>query len=162
MATWAEFAQASPEMAGLLKGILEWIPITYLATTREDGAPRVHPVCPIFADGRMFVAMAPDSPKRLDLVRDGRYAMHALPGKWREVDGQMRGDDEFYVTGRASRVEGEDIRRAIKEAAGHEVRPQDWLFEFDIGRVMTAYWEKVGQPGTYAVRQYWRADLPDH
>lgn len=162
MATWAEFARARPEMAGLLKGILEWIPITYLATTREDGAPRVHPVCPIFADGRMFVAMAPDSPKRLDLVRDGRYAMHALPGKWREVDGQTRGDDEFYVTGRASRVEGQEIRSAIKEAAGHEVRPQDWLFEFDLEHVMTAYWEKVGQPGTYAVRQYWRAEPPDH
>ena len=157
MATWAEFADAAPEMAGLLKGILEWIPITYLATTREDGAPRVHPVCPIFAGGRMFVAMAPDSPKRQDLVRDGRYAMHALPGKWREEDGQMRGDDEFYVTGRASRVQGEDIRRAITESAGHEVRPQDWLFEFDIERVMTAYWEKVGQPGTYAVRRYWNA-----
>jgi hypothetical protein len=40
------------------------------------------------------------------------------------------------------------------------VRPQDWLFEFDIERVMTAYWEKVGQPGTYAVRQYWRVGQP--
>jgi hypothetical protein len=160
VATWGEFALAAPDMAGLLIGILEWIPISYLATTCKDGAPRVHPVCPIIAEGRMFVAMAPDSPKRLDLVRDGRYAMHALPGKWREVDGEKRGDDEFYVTGRARRVDGDEVRVLITKAAGHEVRPQDWLFEFDIERVMTAYWEKVGQPGTYAVRQYWRVAQP--
>ena len=160
MATWGEFASARPDMAALLQGILGWIPISYLATTCKDGAPRVHPVCPIIAEGRMFVAMAPDSPKRLDLVRDGRYAMHALPGKWREVDGEKRGDDEFYATGRARRVDGDEVRVLITKAAGHEVRPQDWLFEFDIERVMTAYWEKVGQPGTYAVRQYWRAGQP--
>ncbi len=153
MATWAEFEKAQPEMAALFGGILGWIPIAYLATVRQDGAPRVHPVCPIFTDGRMFVAMAPDSPKRLDLVRDGRYALHALPGKW---DDSGRGDHEFYATGRARRTEDPDTLRRAAEAAGHEVRPQDWVFEFDIGRVMTAYWEKVGRPGTYAVRQFWR------
>jgi hypothetical protein len=142
-------------MAALLRGLLDWIPITYLATVTGDGWPRVHPVCPIFADGRMFVAVAPTSPKRLDLIETGRYAMHAMPGKWREVDGQMRGDDEFYITGRARLAEDEETRRLVIEAAGHEVRPTDLVFEFGIERAMTAYWEKVGQPGTYAVRQYW-------
>lgn len=97
MATWGEFAEARPEMAQVLLGLLDWIPITYLATVRRDGSPRVHPVCPIIAGGRMFVAVAGSSapepsPKRFDLARDGRYAMHALPGKR---------DDEFYITGRA-------------------------------------------------------------
>ena len=63
-------------MAALLAGILEWIPISYLATVRRDGAPRVHPVCPIFAGGRMFAATAADSPKRLDLA--GQYFGTAL------------------------------------------------------------------------------------
>ena len=94
MSSWGEFAEARPDMMKLLLEILDWIPITYLATVRDDGAPRVHPVCPIIAEGRMFVAVAATSPKRLDLKRDGRYAMHALPGKWREVDGQTRGDPE--------------------------------------------------------------------
>ena len=147
MATWGEFAEARPEMAELLLKLLDWIPITYLATVREDGAPRVHPVCPIIAGGRMFVATAATSPKRLDLVRDGRYAMHALPGKR---------DDEFYVTGRAALVEDEASRGLVSETANHEVRPEDWIFEFDIEHAMTAYWEKVGQPGTYPVRQFWR------
>jgi hypothetical protein len=156
MATWAEFATARPDMAELLKGILEWIPITYLATVRRNGDPRVHPVCPTFADGRMFIAVNETSPKRLDLANDGRFAMHALPGKWREVEGRKIGDDEFYITGRARRVDGSEVRAAIRAAAGHEVNAQDWLFGFDIKTAMTAYWEKVGQPGTYAVRQFWR------
>jgi hypothetical protein len=83
--------------------------------------------------------------------------MHALPGKWREVDGQTRGDDEFYVTGTARLVEEAETRRLVTETAKHEIRETDWLFEFDIERAMTAYWEKVGAPGTYAVRQYWHA-----
>ena len=159
MSNWGAFTDARPDMAKLLLEILEWIPITYLATVGDDGAPRVHPVCPIIADRRMFVAVAASSPKRLDLKRDGRYAMHALPGKWREVDGQTRGDDEFYISGGARLVEDAETRRLITETAKHEIRESDWLFEFDIERAMTAYWEKVGQPGTYAVRQYWHAPI---
>ncbi|MEE8369726.1 MAG: pyridoxamine 5'-phosphate oxidase family protein [Dehalococcoidia bacterium] len=151
MATWGEFAAARPEMAELLRNLLDWIPITYLATVRRDGAPRVHPVCPIFADGRMYVATLPTSPKRHDLRRDGRYAMHALPDKR---------DDEFYVTGRAAFVDDEAIHRLVAEAAKHEVRAEDWVFELDIEQAMTAYWEKIGQPDTYAVRQFWDARSP--
>jgi hypothetical protein len=148
MATWGQFAAARPDMADILLKLLDWIPITYLATVRRDGSPRVHPVCPIIAGGRMFIAVAPTSPKRLDLAHDGRYAMHALPGKR---------DDEFYITGRADLVTDETLRSLVATTAKHEVRPDDWIFEFDIEHAMTAYWEKVGQPGTYAVRELWDA-----
>jgi hypothetical protein len=146
MATWSDFAAARPDMADVLLKLLDWIPITYLATVRSDGSPRVHPVCPIIADGRVFVATPPTSPKRHDLLRDGRYAMHALPGKR---------DDEFYVTGRATLVTDETVRSLVATTAKHEVRPDDLIFEFDIEHAMTAHWEKVGQPGTYAVRELW-------
>jgi hypothetical protein len=153
MGTWTEFAKAAPEMAALGLEQFGKFHIAYLATVRNDGSPRVHPVCPIIADGRMFVAVqgseAPNpSPKRFDLLRDGRYAMHALPGKR---------DDEFYMTGRARLVEDDATRALVAETAQHEVRSDDWIFEFDIEHAMTAYWEKVGQPGTYAVRRLWHA-----
>lgn len=157
MVHWSEFEQAQPQMAELLKGILGWIPIAYLATVKKNGDPRVHPVCPIFADGRMFIAVNETSPKRFDLANDGRHAMHALPGEPREVDGVKRGDDEFYVTGRARRVIDDGTRAAITQAAGHTVHASDWLFEVGIERAMIAYWEKMGQPDTYAVRKFWRA-----
>ena len=147
-AAWDTFATAEPEMAAVLRKILEWIPISYIATVRRDGAPRVHPFCPIFARGRMFIAVTPTSPKRWDLAHDGRYAMHALPGK---------DDGEFYMTGRATLVDDDDMRQAVVEGAGHTVHPVDWVFELGTEYVMTAHWEKVGKPNTYAVRKEWRA-----
>lgn len=139
-------------MAALLRSLLGWIPIAYLATVRRDGSPRVHPVCPILASDGMYVAVAGESapqpsPKRFDLANDGRYALHALPGKR---------DDEFYVTGRARFVDDAAERDRVFEAAGHTIRDDDWVFELGIDYAMTAYWENRGQPGTYPVRTHWR------
>ena len=72
MVTWAEFAAAEPEMAELGLPQLHKFGLAYLGTTRKDGSPRVNPVCPVIADGRVFVATSASSPKRLDLLRDGR------------------------------------------------------------------------------------------
>ena len=101
MFTWEEFANAEPDMAKVLRSMLGWIPIAYIATVRRNGSPRVHPFVPIFATERIYIAIPDWSPKRYDLRRDGRFAMHALPGKR---------DDEFYMTGRASLIEDDDTR----------------------------------------------------
>ena len=157
MATWAEFERAAPEQATLGRGLLTKYGLAYLGTVRKDGAPRVHPVCPVIAEGRLFVATAPESPKRLDLLRDGRYALHFLPGD---------NDAEFYLTGRARLVEDAATRAAVVEAArrtimpdgqGLQIRQNEWLFEYDIERVMTAHWEGVGTPEIRVTRQWWRA-----
>lgn len=147
MATWAEFAAAAPAIAALGLKQFEKFHIAYLATVRGDGSPRVHPVSPIIAEGRLFVATPPTSPKRLDLVRDGRYVIHALPGK---------DDAEFLIRGRARRVTDDDTRASVSEAAGHTVHHHDWIFEYVIQEAMMAYWENVGQPDTRAVREFWR------
>lgn len=146
MPTWGEFAAARPEMAAGLTSALDPAPIAFIATTRRDGAPRVHPFCPIFAAGQMFIAVNPTSPKRWDLRNDGRYAMHALPGER---------DEEFYATGRAELVPGGALRAAVVAAAGHTVRADDDVFALSIDTAMTAYWENWAQPDTYAVRTFW-------
>jgi hypothetical protein len=151
MATWAELEAERGDMAAVLTELLGWIPIVYLATVRKDGAPRLHPVVPIIADGRLFIAVPETSPKRFDLYRDGRYALHALPGKR---------DDEFYATGTATRHDDGATRQLVSDAAGHHIRSSDWLFELHVDHVMTAYWENRGQPDTYAVREVWHSSLP--
>ena len=89
MATWRQFADAEPEMAALARSLLDWIPIMYLATVRRDGAPRVHPVCPVFAGDEMCIAVAGGGraePLRREHFRsehDGRFALPACPRKAR-------------------------------------------------------------------------------
>lgn len=49
----------------------------FLATTRPDGGPRVHPICPVLA-GNLYAFIVP-GPKLADLRRDPRYryALHS-------------------------------------------------------------------------------------
>ena len=157
MATWRELLDADPEIGAVGVALLTKYGLAYLATVRADGSPRVHPVCPFIADGRLFVATALTSPKRLDLLRDGRYVLHMLPGK---------NDDEFRIHGRATLVTDAALRsiavRGAREALqpsgkGIEVKDSEWLFEYDIEEAASAYWEHVGQPGTYPVRRAWRS-----
>ncbi len=80
-----------PEMAaqGARLIHIHGVGLGYLATVRKDGGPRLHPMCPLLVDGRLWTMIGPHGPKYADLRRDGRYAMHALSPK--DVD------DEFLV-----------------------------------------------------------------
>jgi hypothetical protein len=155
MATWAEFAAAAPDMAELGLRQLTKFGLAYLGTVRADGSPRVNPVCPFIGDGRLFVATAPSSPKRLDLVRDGRYVLHFLPGKEEE---------EIAIRGRATRIEDATLRamalegaREMIQATGLRVKPDEWLFEYAIESAMMTTWADFGTPDHRPVRKSWRA-----
>jgi hypothetical protein len=52
----------------------------------------MHPVCPLIAETGLYVFLEP-SPKRSDLHRDRRYALHSFPSPHNE--------DAFYVSGEA-------------------------------------------------------------
>jgi hypothetical protein len=77
--SWAELEAAAPEIAAeggrlfYARGNGEAI----LATIRGDGLPRIHPVNVGLVDGRLYTFVIGSSPKRLDLERDGRYAVHS-------------------------------------------------------------------------------------
>lgn len=134
MATWSEFEAAMPEMAAAgHKLIYQYGPgLGYLATVRKDGAPRIHPFCPVIMEGRLWALVAP-SPKRDDLLRDGRYAMHALSPEDR--------DDEFTVAGRAVPAPDPALRERVVAATklkGVTVGEHDQVFELDIDRALLA------------------------
>src|SRR5207247_10768387 len=100
MVTWKEFAASAPALAEAGRSLLNQfgVGLAFLATVRKDGAPRLHPVCPVLSDGGLFVLITPTSPKRHDLARDGRYALQTFPQP-------KPGSDEFYVTGSARAVD---------------------------------------------------------
>ena len=153
MATWAEFERAEPTMAALGRKLIsnEQCQVAYLATTRHDGAPRVHPVCPVLAGDHLYLAIGPQSPKLRDLRCDGRYMLHAMPGK---------DDAEFNIRGRATEANDATTHAAVEQAAaavGLNVHAHEVLFFLDIEQAATAYWERVGRPDTRPVRARWRA-----
>ena len=109
MLTWGEFQAARPEAAAAGRALLYQVGVGlgFLATVRADGGPRVHPVCPILTDDGLYLFVVA-SPKRADLLRDPRYALHAFPTDDNE--------DAFYITGVAeSRNEDPAVRARLAE-----------------------------------------------
>jgi len=139
--TWAEFAAQAPELAEHGRRLLyqHGPGLAFLATVRRDGAPRLHPICPTIVDGGLY-ALIGASPKRGDLVRDGRYALHAHQGD--------QSDDEFFLAGRARRLDDAALREAVFAAltsTGVQPGAEDSLFEFRIERALHAAYASRGQ-----------------
>jgi hypothetical protein len=80
MVSWNEFTKHQPELATVGESLIFQYPVglAFLATVRADGAPRLHPVCPVLSASRLYVFVMATSPKLQDLLRDGRYALRAL------------------------------------------------------------------------------------
>ena len=106
MPTWSEFATDRPDLADAGKGLFYQfgVGLAFLATTRADGAPRVHPMCPLLTDDGLYAFIVP-GPKRNDLHRDGRYAMHSFPADDNE--------DAFSIAGHAAQVTDPAIVEAL-------------------------------------------------
>ena len=131
MASWSDFAADEPRLAEAIRLLMQQYGpgYGYLATVRADGGPRVHPVSPVITDDGLYCFVV-DSPKRRDLERDGRYALHSFPPE--------ESDDEAYVAGRAQPVT--DQARVDRLAGSLRAAPQvDWrLFEFSVDVAMLA------------------------
>lgn len=150
MVPWKQFSEASPDLAQLgQEQLFQYgVGLAFLATVRADGAPRLHPVCPVISQEKLYVLILPESPKRGDLERDGRYALQAFP--------QDKPDsDEFYLTGKATRiVDNEEFSRVLEDAK-HPASPDEILFELEIDRAMHTRWEGFGTPDYHSVHETW-------
>ncbi len=108
MVSWGELAQARPDLVEGGRQLLyqHGVGLAFLATVRPDGAPRLHPFCPLITETELYGFIIP-SPKQRDLRRDGRYAVHSFPTPTNE--------DAFHLTGRAEQVEEAEVRQAVGE-----------------------------------------------
>jgi hypothetical protein len=112
--TWGEFEREQPELAVAGRGLLYafGVGLAYLATTRKDGAPRVHPVC-VIQTGEGLYGMIVPSYKLADLRRDGRYALHSYP--------LPQNEDAFNLSGRGLERTDQALRDAVIDAFIHEI-----------------------------------------
>ncbi|MBL7260754.1 pyridoxamine 5'-phosphate oxidase family protein [Paractinoplanes lichenicola] len=159
MASWSDFTAAEPTLAAGIRALLQQYGpgLAYLATVRADGGPRVHPVSPVITDAGLYCFIV-ESPKRRDLERDGRYALHSYPPE--------ENDDEAFLTGRAMRVR--DPRVIADLALSLHASPDvDWrLFELSIESATLRTHGPAGAlplaalPIVTPMTRTWRAELP--
>ena len=149
---WEALAEAAAELAETGRGLLTQfgVGLAFLATVRADGGPRLHPVCPVLSGSGLYVLITPASPKRRDLERDGRFALQTFPQP-------KAGSDEFYLTGRARRIDDAATRSAVNRHARHQADPAEILFELVIEGAMHTRWENVLTPQMRSVHRTWRA-----
>jgi hypothetical protein len=85
----------------------------------------------------LFILVLPDSPKRWDLHRDGRYAIQSFP--------EARPDsDEFYISGKAIEIDDSEVFESVFTDAKHHASRGEILFELLLDRVMHTKWEGFG------------------
>jgi Pyridoxamine 5'-phosphate oxidase len=145
-----------PELAAAGRALLYQygVGLAFLATVRADGAPRVHPMCPLIVGEGMFAFLIP-SPKREDIHRDPRYAMHSFPADENE--------DAFSIAGVARPVDDTALRRMLEARFLDERKLKDppsgfaeqELFIFEIERCLHTVTTGHGDPAPR--HTVWRA-----
>jgi hypothetical protein len=104
-------------------------------------------VCPHIAEGRLWVFVGAPSPKRHDLLRDPRYALHTFPCP--DVD------DEFYVRGRATPCTDGALIAHVRADLPFNSEDDDHPFVLDIERALWSKYEK--RPSWPPVYTRWQA-----
>ncbi len=99
--SWARFAAAAPELAGLCRSRLEEAGIALLGTLRSDGAPRIDPVETHIAGDELVLGAMRGTAKTRALRRDPRCVLHST------LSGPNTGEPDVKLSGR---VEPSDAR----------------------------------------------------
>ncbi|MCU1393998.1 MAG: hypothetical protein JWM34_2426 [Ilumatobacteraceae bacterium] len=125
--SWSDFEQAAPELAAAAKQRFLEHKHHVLATLRRDGSPRISANEVQFHGGNIVMGMMLDSVKALDLLRDGRCAIHANPG-------DDPGPGDVKLSGIAAAVTDPDELAAYAEEV--EPPPPFHLFRLDLLEVV--------------------------
>lgn len=123
--SWKELERAAPRLAAEGRRLLyaRGDGEAFLATVRDDAAPRLHPINVGIVDGTLY-AFIGRSPKQVDLLNDGRYAIHPHQDPAQP--------DELEIRGLARLVEDPAERAAAAAVWFFEPDETYALFAFDI------------------------------
>ena len=156
MTSWRDFKAERPELAEQGAELLYHfgVGLAFLSTVRTDGGPRLHPICPLITSDGLYAFIVP-SPKRRDLHRDGRYALHTFPFEDNE--------DAFYLTGTARPVTMRGLRAQLAQQFADERSnlgvpapgEDQQLFEFAVQSAMLTRTTGHGDP--QPAHTIWRA-----
>lgn len=143
MAGWERFREAAPELAAAVRERFDAHGHKTMATLRRDGSPRISGTEVQFRDGEMWLGSMPGSRKALDLLRDGRVAIHSAsddPDRW---------SGDAKVAGTAVEATDEQILSEFGDGAP----PGPFhLFRIDLTEAVVV---SLGQPADHLVIESW-------
>lgn len=147
MASWREFAEQQPELAEIGRKALwhedQALNFAFLATVREDGTPRIHPVCPTFWEGDLYLVAEGKTPKKQDLYRNGRYALHTTMSFKHLADKEEeKKQAQFTVSGGAVEANDPETRRNVESTYREwKFGPDEVVFRLSIERALHTGWK---------------------
>jgi hypothetical protein len=141
-ATWREFATAAPDIAAHTRRLFYRTEIgqALLATVRDDGLPRIHPIYVAVMEDRLTAFMNP-SPKQIDLASDGRFALHNHQ--------DPAAPDEIQLRGRVRPIDDAETRARFAAGWYFETTDDYRLFEFLIEHALLGEREPDEWPPRY-------------
>ena len=140
MPTFADLETSAPAIAAFLGRRMADTGLSFVATTRRDGWPRVSPIEIFVHEGRIYVGSMPDAVKAQDLRRDPRCCVITPLADKDDLAGEAK------VFCRAREVAEPDewaaVRASFKELRGFDIGEPGGahLFELD---VEGAAWQRV-------------------
>lgn len=142
-AHWRELELGDPTLAEYGRERIDG-KVSYLASLRRDGSPRLHPVTPILGSGYCFIFIDPASPRAHDLRDQGQYSLHC------SMNDSSGSSGEFQMSGTALMVSDEALRQLAENASIFMPGPRYLLFELQISEAMSTSYR-----GGRAERRRW-------
>jgi hypothetical protein len=133
--SWRDVELGAPEIARLGMARLNSARVALLGTLRRDGAPRISPIEPCIAEGRLLIGAMAWSAKTGNLRRDPRYVLHSA------VTGPDSGEGELKLYGSTAEA-GQDLRDAATDAWWRAWAPDKAVvFTLHIGQAAFVDWD---------------------
>ncbi|HAK51182.1 MAG TPA: pyridoxamine 5'-phosphate oxidase [Gammaproteobacteria bacterium] len=136
--SWQLLEEQSSQMALFGKDRLDG-KVAYLATIRNDGMPRAHPVTPVIGGGYCFIFVEPDSQKVRDLQSNGYFCLHC------SMNDSSGSSGEFQVTGIAEQIVDPNLREVAEAASSYRPSARSLLFELRLVEVLSTSY-RGGRP----------------
>jgi hypothetical protein len=155
--SWNEFAADRPELAAGVRDLLHrtGTALAYLATITKDGGPRINPIAPLIVDGGLYTVLA-SGPKRDDLIRDRRFALHSSADPDNEDTFSARGQAvRITDPGKAGRIEAAFWAERGRDGRPDEAREQT---VFELKLELCSVKRTTGHLDTRPSREIWRAN----
>jgi len=143
--SWAVFSDQAPEIAEFGLSRIDG-KVCYLATVRENGVPRIHPVTALVGNGRCFIFAQPDSSKVRDFQRNAEFNLHC------SMSDSSGSSGEFQFTGSAVLNESDSDRLFAESICSYRPSGSFLLYELRISEA-TSNCFRGGRPR----RKKWRA-----